>query len=36
MGGGSEESEVEEYARKGCGMNGLRWRIHTAERGENG
>jgi hypothetical protein len=35
MGGGSEESGVEEYARKDCGMNGL-WRIHAAERGENG
>jgi len=36
MGGGSEESGVEEYARKGCGMNGLLWRIHTADSGEIG
>jgi len=36
MGGGSEESGVEEYARKGCGMNGLLCRIHTGDSGQIG
>jgi hypothetical protein len=33
MGGGSEESGVEEYARK---VNCLLWRIQTTEKGEKG